>query len=397
MTEAQPAEKQNIPEFLAFRGGPFYELQRRLKMLRENSLDAGRRAVIYTALAWAVPLLLALAAGLSLDGSGYSYFSDPAAWARFLIAIGAFVLSEQQVEKALRAKLSHFQTSRLIADTSLQKATEAVNHALKQRNSFGAELICALIAAIAAIAVYTNLHAAPVSSWAVSITTEGHRITPAGWWSILVSMPLFVFLFVRGLWRHLVWSQLLRRIAKLELRLVATHPDGKAGLAFLAHYPNAYAFFVFGISCALAAGLAKHLLNEQLSVTTLTVVMGGWLAIVLAVFAYPLAAFTAPLFMLKEKSLLLLSAKATEYNRLAERTALGRNIFANSDAEAGDSADIDDPTKLYGVTGKQSTILLTRAAVIPVGLASLAPFAAAAATQLPYKEIFSVLKKLLLL
>jgi hypothetical protein len=41
---------------------------------------------------------------------------------------------------------------------------------------------------------------------------------------------LFWFLLLRWLWRHAVWGLLLRDLARLELRLVATHPDGAGGL-----------------------------------------------------------------------------------------------------------------------------------------------------------------------
>jgi putative lipoprotein len=42
------------------RGGPFYKLQRRVGLLHERAIQAGRRALIVVALAWGVPLLSAL-------------------------------------------------------------------------------------------------------------------------------------------------------------------------------------------------------------------------------------------------------------------------------------------------------------------------------------------------
>ena len=72
----------------------------------------------------------------------------------------------------------------------------------------------------------------------------------------------------RGLWRYIVWALLLWRIASLELRLVATHPDGKAGLGFLAEYPNAYSMFVFGISSSVAITVVRHVFDSNISSTT---------------------------------------------------------------------------------------------------------------------------------
>jgi hypothetical protein len=119
------------------------------------------------------------------------------------------------------------------------------------------------------------------------------------------------------------------------------------------------------------------------------------MAIVISFFAYPLSAFTPPLVRLKEQGMSLLGAQATQYYRSAERKAIGRNVFADPAPEP--DTELTDPGKHYEATRKLSTILVSRAAVVPVAAAALIPFAVAGATKLPYKEVLSVLKKLLLL
>lgn len=386
-----------IHEFLAARGGPFYELQHRLKLLHHNALNVGRRTLIFVALAWGVPFILTLPGSFSLAQNQNSFLSDPAVWAKFIIGIAAFIFAEQQVERGLRLKLTQFLRAPLIAPAAVPAAAKAVNTALKRRDSHIGEIICLILAAIAAVGSFLNFHTISESSWAVTHLPEGNAITLAGWWCVLVSLPLFVFLFTRGIWRHFVWAQLLRKIASLDLRLVATHPDGKAGLAFLADYPNAYVFFVFGISSAVAAALAKHVLQTGVDAKTFSMIMAGWLVIVMALFAYPLSAFSKPLARLKEQGLLMLGAQATRYQRQVERKTAGQNLVANDPAEAQQQVDVEDPSKLFEATRKLSTMLISRKAVVPVAAAALLPFAAAGATQLPYKEVFSVLKKLLLL
>ncbi len=384
-----------IGDFLASHGGPFYQLQAQIRLLREHSLRAGPRAALFVALAWGIPLLLGLPRSFSLDHGEGAYLADLGVWSKFFIGIGAFILAEQQVEKGLRSKLRQLVFAPIIAPGAMGRAAAIVTTALRRRDLWVAELVCLGLAAVASFLSYENFHALAASSWAVEHTPEGNRITIAGWWSICFSLPLFVFLFTRGIWRHLVWAHLLRGIAGLELRLVANHPDGKAGIGFLARYPNAYVLFVFGMSCAIAAQIAKHFINQEVSATTLTIVMAGWLIIVLAFFAYPLSAFTPPLARLKENGLVLLGAQATRYYRQAERKAIGRNIFSDPAPES--EGEIADPSKLYDASAKLSTMLISRTAVIPVAAAALVPFAIAGATKLPYKEVFSVLKKLLLL
>jgi hypothetical protein len=169
------------------------------------------------------------------------------------------------------------------------------------------------------------------------------------------------------------------------------------GLGFVGNYPNAYATFIFAISCVLGAALANELMNDRLSPNHYTFVMGGWLIIVLALFVYPLRAFHEPLSKLKEETLFVYGAQATKYHRLMERKLVGRNIGAPEEAEAASSEEIPDPSKQFDTAGKLSVLLVSRSALIPVCAAALIPLAVAGIIKLPYKEMLSVVKHLLVL
>ena len=124
--------------------------------------------------------------------------------------------------------------------------------------------------------------------------------------------------------------------------------------------------------------------------------MAGWLLIVLALFAWPLQAFRKPLAELKEQTLLACSVQATRHHRAAERELLGSNISAAEDAEASPACEIPDTTKTFNMVGKLSTSVFTRAALLPISAAALLPLFAAGATQLPFKELLNIVKRLLL-
>jgi hypothetical protein len=393
----QESNESGRMEFLAAHGGPFFELQRRLNLLHDKGLCTGRRVVLFVSVAWVIPLLLTLPT-LGTDSPAlWNYLVDPGPWSRFFVGIAAFVAAEQAVEAGLRRKLGQFLRAPLIPPVLQREAVAALNTALRRRDSGSAEVVCLGLAIISAILAFATFNQLPTTTWAATVTDESHRLTMAGWWCVFVSIPLFIFLFVRGIWRHLVWAGLLRHIARFDLRLVSTHPDGKGGLAFLAEYPNAYLLFVFGISCGMAAAVAKHQMQAGLSATTLTTIMASWLLIVFAFFAYPLSAFSKPLKELKERTLLTLSAQATTQQRASERKSIGANIAAPDEQESGQQIDPVDLTKPYEQTRKLSSMLVNRSTLLPVAAAALVPFAIVGATKLPYKEVFSVLKKLLLI
>ena len=323
-------------------------MQRRLGVLREDALLAGRRAAIFVALAWGVPFILSLIAGRAFGpAASHPYLIDFGAWARFFIAVGLFLLAEQQVEYGLQGKLGQLVRAPILAPTSFEAAANAVVQALKLRSSNIAEIVCLGLAIAGALAWLAKLIGADSSTWAVQVADDGAHMTLAGWWSVICSAPLFYFLLFRGLWRYIVWAMLLWRISSLELRLVATHPDGKGGLAFLAEYPTAHSMFVFGMSSGMAITVVRHVFEANISSVTFGYIITGWLAIVFAFFAFPLLAFSKPLSELKTRTEQILDAQATRYHRAAERALIGRNVVADDASEA-------DPTERSPIRRRSS-------------------------------------------
>jgi hypothetical protein len=389
---------RGIDEFLFARGGPYYDLQQPLGLLHERALNAGRRAAILIGLAWGVPLLLSAVAGHVIGpAAARPFLLDLGAWARFFVAIAIFVLMERFVEERLRAHLRQLVRAPLLAPAALPAAAEAVVRALRRRDAWLAELVCAVAAYTITLGGAELLLADGSSSWLVSVGQEGARLTPAGWWCALVSGPLFWFLLLRWLWRHGVWGMLLRDLARVELRLVATHPDGAGGLAFIGQYPNAFAAFVFALSCVLGAAIAQKLLQSGLTAAAYGQLMVAWLIVVIILFGAPLLAFTKPLKRLKAATLLAAGSVATRRERAVERELLGTNMAAPADADATAAAEIPDPSRPYAAAKKLSTFLISRAAIVPVAAAALLPLVAAGATQLPVRELLKIARSLLLL
>lgn len=386
-----------IGEFRAAHGAPLYELQKRLGILHENALRAGSRAAITVAVVWGVPFVLSLFAGRAFGPwAEGSYLTDLSAWAKYVIAVSVFILAEPQIEKKLDYVLTHMARAPLLAPESVDDAARAVNVALIRRDSGAAEIVC-LVLALLITGIRYVIASPGASNWAFTVTDSGTGITLAGWWSLLVSQTIFLFLLLRGLWRHIVWSFLMRALAGLKLRLVVTHPDGRGGLTFVGRYPNAYAMFIFGVSCVIGAALARQFAIGRIEATAYSTVLSLWLAFVLVMFAFPLSAFSRPLAKLKQDALDAYSAQGTRFQRNAERNVIGFNVVADSADEAAGEVSGSDPGKSYDQAKKLSTLVFDRSALLPVCAAALLPLGAAALVTLPYKEILSLLKKLLLL
>ena len=123
-TDTGRSFSDSFGDFLISRGGPFYELQERLGLLREKALRAPRRAAIFVAVAWGGPLLLTLFAGTAYGPwDSHPYLLSPDAWARFVIAIGLFLLMDRTVEERLRTQLGQFAAAPLLAPSAVPKAS----------------------------------------------------------------------------------------------------------------------------------------------------------------------------------------------------------------------------------------------------------------------------------
>lgn len=392
------SDSKPMGEFLIARGGPFYELQKRFRLLREDAFRAGPRAVFFVFLAWGMPLLFSI-----IEGNAFGKFEQHpfllalVSWSRYFLAVGLFILMESHIEVRLQMFLDQFVRAPLLTPAAFVPAGGAVSRALRRRDSLAAEVVCLVLAVLGTVVTYSHIAESDVSTWAVQMSGGDHTLTMAGWWAVSVSNVIFGFLLLRWLWRHLVWALLLRDLAKLELRLVADHPDGHGGLAFVGQYPNSYVTSVLAVSFVVGSAIAKQMLEAGLDAGTYGYIMGGWLIIVLTLFAVPLMAFRKPLIELREQTLLACNAQGTQHCRAAEREVLGKNIRTSEDDESEAAAKIPDPSKLFTAAQKLKTLPFSRDALLPISAAALIPLVAAGATQLPFKEIISVFKRLLLL
>ena len=184
--DADEDEASRIGEYLASHGGPFFELQRRLGVLREDALLAGRRAAIFVALAWGVPLVLSLIAGRAFGPSAmHPFLLDFGAWARFFIAdrplcVGRAAGRIRPPRQARPAGPRADPCAGFVrsggegggegAETAqLGVRPKSSAWALRLRGRWRGSTI---------------LMTSDASTWAVQVADDSARLTLAGWWSV---------------------------------------------------------------------------------------------------------------------------------------------------------------------------------------------------------------------
>ena len=91
----------------------------------------------------------------------------------------------------------------------------------------------------------------------------GFRVfSSAGTWAIFVSYPILIYLTLLWLWRRLLWARFLRSTTRLNLRLIAAHPDRLGGLGFLEAALRGQLPFSFCLGVGLAGAVANRVFND---------------------------------------------------------------------------------------------------------------------------------------
>lgn len=244
-------------------------LAARLGALARLAGSAPQRAAVLVALGWGGALALAALAGSAWGPpETRPYLRDLGAFGRFALATGVLATMDARVDVQLRAHLRRLTDAPLLAPSAVPAAAEAIVRAVDRARSPLAAVLCIVLALLLAVSSALATLGRGEVSWAIAMSPDGPALTAAGWWAACIASPIVSFLLLRWLWRHLVWALLLRALSQMDLRLVASHPDGVGGLGFIGRYPNVFAALVLAMSLMLAAAVLRAMTQEAITVET---------------------------------------------------------------------------------------------------------------------------------
>lgn len=390
-----------LPSALSFnRQGPFYRLQRALGLVNEQSLQVGRRALLFVALAWLPAVLLAALQGVAVNVQHERALLFDFSVYAFVLAIVAFVLMEQTSDKRMAWLIDQFVARNIVREAARAGFVRARLNMQRRTGRAWAEALI-LLAAYSTAYEWLLLGAKriPGGTWFGRIADGSLQPTWAGWWAMLVALPLFWFLLGRWLWRFIAWGLLLRDIARCELRLVATHPDRCGGIAFIGQYPNTYLMFVFALSCVVAAGVLKSVVYAGASLLSFKFALIGMIVFLVITFVVPLAAFAPVLLALKRQGLSHYGALVSRHNLAFEAKWIDTAAPQHEQDPLGapDMSSLADLSAAYDLVKAMQPVPVTKASIMPLVLVALVPLVGVALTRMPFKAIFDSLKGLLLL
>jgi hypothetical protein len=315
-SEAKSSPTMEIPDFSLVLGGPLFQLYRRTHLSGAALELLWRRVVVITLFVWLPLLLLSILDSHSGRGSKIHFLYDIEANVRFLIALPVLIAAEVVVYRRISPLVRRFVERRIVESEDLPAFNNAVNSALRVRNSVAVELTLLVLVYTLGLWIWWHQVALKAASWyAVADATHMH-LTLAGYWYAFVSVPLFQFILLRWYMRLGLWFRLLWRVSRLNLHLTAAHPDRAGGIGFLGNSSYAFAPLLFAQGAMLSGLIASRILYEGRNLLSFKMEAAGFIAFFVLFILGPLVMFTARLTVTKRQG-------SAEYGLLANRYVFG--------------------------------------------------------------------------
>ena len=381
-----------------FDGGPPMRLQRALSLVKPGQRRVGKRALLVVLIGWApLAVLSAVQAFAWSSQTVGSFFSDYAVHARYLIAAPLLILAEADCLPRLGRIALHFLDAGLVADEDLARYERAVSSTRRLLDSTIGEVLAVIAAYAVAILLLFYVMPEQFPEWYRSESGKFLGLSAAGWWHALVSLPLLLMLFVGWLWRLILWGRFLFLMARLNLRLIPSHPDHAAGLKFVSLSLNRFRLLSLAMGSMVAGTIANRVAHHGQHLLEFKNFAIGLTVIVLIFFAGPLFVFLRRLRQTRMRGVLEYGAFAVSLGAQFENKWLvGTKKVGPASLEV---PDFSATTDLYGVAANvyemRELPFNLKDLIRPVA-AGLAPFLPVALLDAPLQVIVDSVIKLLL-
>jgi hypothetical protein len=314
---------------------------------------------------------------------------DPVVYSRFLFVVPLLELAQVVVERSLDVQMKHFLESGLLPGAERAKFEASHDAVVRLRGSIGGEVVIFLLAVTASVAMRVFAGGGgPGSSW----ERVGSTISPAGWWYILVSLPILAFFLLRWVWIFLLWAWFLFRVSRLDLELTATHPDQAGGLGFLGWGVASYSLVLMAISAVLSGGLAREILQRGSSLAELKYHVMVFVVLAVVIVHLPLLAFMGRLARYRFRALLEFGTLIGLHDRAFEEKWVGPHGGAGKDLlgkpDASSAADI---AEVFKHVDEMQLVPFNKKALVVLVAAALIPMIPLVGTTIPLTEILSKL------
>jgi hypothetical protein len=312
-------EREGFADF-SLLGGPLHRLGCRLGLVRDGT-NTTALGLVLGAFLWIVLFALAL-----VEGLGPVLFSIAAIGrhVRLLVAIPLLFVCEAFVDPRFTEFVRGIVRSQVVPATARPALESEIARITRWKDAWLPEAFFL----VAAVLLALTTRKANFFDYLSDLAGRSNppvlgETTWTSQWYWMVCIPLFRFLFMRWLWRLVLWCFFLWRVSRLDLRLVPTHPDRAGGLGYLELVHTEFTPLVLAISAAQSASLAQDIALGRMTFDAIYPGVAFILIVDAVLFVGPLHIFSRKLWQCKVKGLSDYGAFAERYVNEFDRKWLG--------------------------------------------------------------------------
>jgi hypothetical protein len=378
-------------ELSLLRGGPFYRAQLAIGLINEGEWNHPKRVAIAIAVGW-VPLVL-LTAFFNRSGLA-SLLTSYRVYSRMLIAVPVLLLGQHLMESRFRMTVQAIVDAQLLGEADLKRMYEIIASLIRLRDSFIPEAMVVVLLVVHTVTGFRNQ--VDIVPWLSYGAPPDLHLTAAGWYAVLVSTTIFQFLLGLSLWKWLLWTIFTFRLSRLDLNLVAIHPDGHGGLGFFGLVPVAFAPISFATVAVIGSTWRHEILEHGAKLMSFKLDAIVLLIIVAIVALGPLAFFTPRLAELRRQGILDYSVlgqiQGTEFHDKWVRNRAGNE--ANF-LDAPESSTLTDYGASYANIAKLKPFPMDQATLIALAISVALPMLPTVLAVIPLSVVLEDLLKAL--
>ena len=367
-------------------GGPLFQLLRRVH-LEGDALELLHRRIIFSILLTWVPLaVLAMFSGVGRGSGRVPFYTDIEVHARFLIALPILIGAELLVHSRIRLTVRRFLEWRIVLPEQRPVFQRAIESAQKIRNSEVVELSLLAVVYTVGLLIWNSRTELGLVTW-YALPGSRWNLTPAGYWYVFVSLPVFQFILLRWYMRLLIWFRFLWQVNRIELNLVSTHPDRCGGLSFIGKSSYAFSPILFAQGVILAGVVADRVLYRGESLQSFRFQIAGFIVFFVVAILAPLLMFSLRMARARRKGLADYGLLAQRYVESFEEKWVRSSHPSDELLGSGDIQSLADLGNSYQIVREMRTVPFGLQDISQLAIATAAPLSPLLLTIFSFEEL----------
>ena len=315
MNELKVISWDDDKQYSLVTGGLIYTVMSKLKFFDQTHKGLMKTALFFGLITW-LPLLFLTMIDGTITGAKVeiNFLEDFLIHTKLLLIVPFLILIERLIDSDYDGYVnSIWRMVRPEKEDRFELISARID---RLSNSLLPEILFLMI--IYAVVFLISESAAPkFAKWDyLPEGSQGIGFTIAGWYELLISMPVYQLLIFRWIWRWLLWAYSVFMYSRLNLRINGIHADQMAGMEFLNILPLWFGILSISLSVNFAAQTGMEIIYGNASLKDFVNPIIGYVA-VLNLFLYlPLLFFVPALIKAKTKGIYYYGGIAQYHNNL---------------------------------------------------------------------------------